>query len=356
MSKTRLSLPKIPIKKSWFGPLHPVLAFSILLLAVCRALSQPWFLPTDGVDSVFLQNNSDQPQNLWLDGPNDLNHLLPESNIYLAPHEGKTIDVGSLKSWSWLQIKSPRAVPVTAQASVGTNSDAIDDGRSDRLKLETTFIEQNGLLHLANLSANQQKVILSINNPWPGGQNQEIQLSAFQTTSLSLHLHAGDELSLQGQYPLSANWQSSGQSRFLRPVVSLQELQPDADETYFLMSDSIFSQSFVFHSHDPAIIAEARHEISIPNQRKILVAKIDYGHGNNNRDFLSHTHNTWSWQVSQVLEFGSLASQGCDGNPELVEDNLNAWMTEPGTICFWNYKVIRELTFAEVVSGHLQPN
>jgi hypothetical protein len=41
----------------------------LLLLPVCRGLAQPWYLPTEGADSVLLKNTSLLEQQAWLRGP-----------------------------------------------------------------------------------------------------------------------------------------------------------------------------------------------------------------------------------------------------------------------------------------------
>ncbi len=363
MSKTRQKeraklfppqkISSIPILKSKPRLLHQVLVFIMLLLPVCRGLAQPWFLPTEGVDSVFLQNNSDQPQSLWLSSPDDIAHLVEESIIELAPHESKTIDISAVKALPWFQVKSYISVPVTAKANMGEKTLKVPEGRSETLKLPRVLSEQDGQLQLANLSPNTQKVILKWTHLWLKPSGEEITLDGFEQRTLNFRLYPGDQFTLEGQYPLSAYWKNDSQKQFLKPSVSEQLFNPDPAETYFLMSNHENDQSYVFHSHDPRLIAEARKEINNPELRKILFGRIEQGHGEFNRDLLNPLHNAWSWHISEVLEFGTFASQSCDGSPAIVEDNVNSWMVHPGVICFWNYKILRELTPSEISSGKL---
>ncbi len=335
MSKTR--------RKRESGLLLRTLILAVLvvltasLLPVGRALAQPWYLPTEGVDSVFLQNNSDQPQTLWLNAPD-----IQESNISLSPREEKSIDLSAVKNSKWFQIHSYVSLPVSAVARVGAQNISVGSGRSETLKSPWIFSEQQVSLHLVNLSANAQNISLITT-----AGVQEIRLTAFAQGNYPIHLGVFDQLRIQGQYPLSAYW-SDGHPQFLQPSVSEQAFNPDPQEVYFLMSNSSNDQSFVFHSHDAGIVRESRFQLAHPEQRKILVAKIDYGHDNCNRDLINPLRNAWSWHVSEVFEFGSIGSQACDGTPALVEDNLRDWIGNQGSICFWNYKITRELRPEEV--------
>jgi hypothetical protein len=80
---------------------------------------------------------------------------------------------------------------------------------------------------------------------------------------------------------------------------------------FFLISNPERTQSFVFHTRDPQVIFQAREQIQNPAGRKILIAKI-------------------------------------------VEDNLDARIDSGGLICFWNYKIFRELSAQELQKSSRQ--
>ncbi|MGZ6395786.1 MAG: BP74-related protein, partial [Pseudobdellovibrionaceae bacterium] len=63
----------------------------------------------------------------------------------------------------------------------------------------------------------------------------------------------------------------------------------------------------------------------------------------------------WSWQVVEAQNYADFAHISCDGTPALVEERLNSWLQETGgTICFWNYRVVRELTLRELTQQFTQ--
>jgi hypothetical protein len=317
----------------------------MLLLPVCRGLAQPWYLPTDGVDSVILQNTSNQLQNVWLSAPNDLLNPVDESNISIPPGQSVTLNLGPEKSWPWLQIKSYSTanVRIFGQNNSG-NSFAVSSGRADTLQLKNRMTTVSGQLHLSNLSPLPQTLQIAVHTFQGSIHKEQISLAAFAKASVDMQVSPLATVVIQGQYAITGLWSTSQGTEQLEALTSQVPSSIDPQETYFLMSNAELTQSYIFHTHDSALITQARNQIQNPARSKILVAKIDYGNGNFNRDLLSPLRTVWSWQISQVYEFADLASQDCDGSPAIVEDALESWLGGTGAICFWNYKILRELS------------
>lgn len=132
-------------------------------------------------------------------------------------------------------------------------------------------------------------------------------------------------------------------------------LAASEDKIYFLVStrESHPQESFVVGISDPAMITQAREQIQNPQLEKILVAGIKMGHDNTNRNFSSADRAPYSWSVDRVDAFGDLALQDCDGSPEQIEMRLMDRIKNGGArICFWRYRVVKELTPAQVERGY----
>lgn len=106
--------------------------------------------------------------------------------------------------------------------------------------------------------------------------------------------------------------------------------------------------SFVIHLTDPEMIARARTVLANPNSEKIVVGEVKKGSGNHNRNLYSQDRAPWSWYVSRVTNFSDFASTACNGLPQIVEDRALSWVKDPGRICFWTYRLKREISTSEL--------
>ncbi|MFS4459800.1 hypothetical protein [Bdellovibrio sp. HCB2-146] len=134
------------------------------------------------------------------------------------------------------------------------------------------------------------------------------------------------------------------------------KLSPSSDKVYFLVStkSAAADEAFVIALDEPSKIATAREQIQNPLLEKIIVAGIELGNGGFNRAFKARDKAPYSWSVSRVDAFADFAHIDCDGSPDLTEERLEQKLSEGGRICFWRYRVIRELSPEEVRSGKLK--
>jgi hypothetical protein len=144
------------------------------------------------------------------------------------------------------------------------------------------------------------------------------------------------------------------------PPLAMSPVRLPASESkkYFMISTKTPSEngSFVIALDDEETIATAREQIRRPELEKIVVARIALNNGPSiNRNFQSRDKAPYSWNVTYVDAFGDFAHIDCDGNPDLVEERLQQRINEGGRICFWRYRVVRELTPSEVSTGVLNP-
>jgi hypothetical protein len=121
---------------------------------------------------------------------------------------------------------------------------------------------------------------------------------------------------------------------------------------YFLVgSRGSDEDNFIVPISNPQLIAEARQLVAHPQREKILFATVQKNHHGVNRNWSKTEKSFWSWSVNEVTSFGDLGSTSCNGTPQFVEDRASAWVEYVGRICFWSYRVKKELTPAEVASG-----
>ena len=83
----------------------------------------------------------------------------------------------------------------------------------------------------------------------------------------------------------------------------------------------------------------------------MLFARIQKDHQGFNRNWSKAEKNFWSWSTSEVPNFADIGSTACNGIPQEVEDRIDYWATDPGQICFWNYRVKKELSPSQVAAG-----
>lgn len=106
--------------------------------------------------------------------------------------------------------------------------------------------------------------------------------------------------------------------------------------------------SYVARISDPALIARARELVLHPEYEKIVFAKIEKGHQGYNRNFSKTEKSFWSWSITELTNFADIGSTACNGMPQIVEDDVDLWVQNPGRICFWNYRIKREIPVQEI--------
>lgn len=149
---------------------------------------------------------------------------------------------------------------------------------------------------------------------------------------------------------------STGHEFPARPLPPV-ELEPLPRESYFLLTDPDEVESFVLTLTDPAEIQQTRQLIA-SGEPKILWAEIQAStQPGTNRDFHSVDKAPWSWSVTRFLSWSDFGSTSCGGRPQFAEDLLPIWKDFGyKTICFWSWKLKKELSSDEVRRGNLKPS
>lgn len=135
-------------------------------------------------------------------------------------------------------------------------------------------------------------------------------------------------------------------------IVAPQKTEIDFSAHYFLVGPRTgSSDSFIVKITDENLIERARDLIINPQKEKMLFARIQKNHQGFNRNWSKIEKSFWSWSTTEVTDFSDLGSTACNGAPQEVEDRMDYWVIDPGQICFWNYRVKKELTPNEVATG-----
>jgi hypothetical protein len=118
--------------------------------------------------------------------------------------------------------------------------------------------------------------------------------------------------------------------------------------------------SFVLPLIEADDIAHARDLIARGPEvaeRPIVFAHIAAGSDGINRDLNQPGQPEWSWHVSQFDDFNDFGIELVDGNPTLVEEDVQGWLKNTNSqIGFWNYTVVRELPgYPDVRPGQAVP-
>lgn len=324
----------------------------------------PGDCPQDGV-TVWVSNKTNRMQRVWTQTREtealtethfDLKPLskikITGSQFLEAPSKGY-----SLKSWEngTLQIETQCFDEEKITLS-GTTSPSVDH----LLSAQTVAVK----ISLLNLHLDSQSVELNfVDNKGQLLSTKKVFLDKYyETVALKLSVPAGAaKLQIQGTDRLHSQAQLVEKSGVLRQspafVSKPQRLEAPADKTYFLVStkDNKPEESFVISLDDSQKIATAREQIRNPSLEKIVVAGIEKGNGGFNRAFQSKDKSPYSWSVFRVDSFADFAYIDCDGSPDLTEERLTEKLTAGGgRICFWRYRVVRELSLDEVRSGVLK--
>ncbi|WP_374028703.1 hypothetical protein [Bdellovibrio bacteriovorus] len=313
--------------------------------------------------TVFVKNKTSEAQRLWTQVRfgseiQELHHDLdPKSTIKIRGTEFLPAKMAfSLKAWS------KNSLQITASCDEGGStplSDVTSPAQSHALPSGVQAVK----IHVLNLFLKSQTVHLkafnryglvvdektvSLNNYY----DTETLKWSFKTDVSRIEI-AGPERFHSLLFYDSFGTEKPSPAMALKPV----ELAPAVQNKYFLVStkDPRPEEAFVVAISDTEMIEIAREQIRNPALEKIIVAGIELGSGGYNRAFLSRDKSPYSWSVNRVDAFADFAHIDCDGSPDLTEERLLQKLEAGGRICFWRYRVVRELTASEVATGKLKP-
>lgn len=347
-----------------FGLTPLFLAFLLSILASSSFASEVFYAPSfcDPQNlRLEIQNLSRQPQRFWTQVRQGLEleeqHWDIEAGARLSVEGSEFLQASqafSVKPWQdrTLQFSvrclEDSAIPLSSLTSPQVTHFFPRGTQTVKLHLTNLFLENQGVLLSAfDISGTllEQKTV-SLKNYY---DTQAFKWNLARDVA-KIEVHGDARLHSWIHY-------DTGIRDAFSPAVSLKPvvLQPDLEKTYFLVStrDATADESFVIGLTRQDQIDIARSQIKQIGFEKILVGRIAIGHGQENRNFFRPDKAPYSWSVLAVDAFADFAHISCDGSPELLEERLLQSLSDGGRICFWRYRVVRELTSTEVAQGVL---
>lgn len=338
----------------------------ILITSLTAGASQTYYSPVLCAPenlTLFVTNKTKEPQRVWTQVRfgteiDERHHdLEPQGKIKIRGTSFLPETTGfSVKSWE------KNVVQITS-----TCTDSFSTVLTDLTSPEVTHWLpakiQTVKLHLLNLFLKPNQIHLKAFNSQGAviGEKTVSLEKYYDTSAFKWTLpQAISRLEIQGEERLhSILSYDNGVEEKISPGIALKPVTMSVDpaKTYFLVStkEAQASEAFVIALDKAETIAVAREQIRNPQLEKIVVAGIELGHGGFNRAFLARDKAPYSWSVNRVDAFADFAHIDCDGSPDLTEERLEQKLNEGGRICFWRYRVVRELTAEEVSSGRLKP-
>lgn len=217
-------------------------------------------------------------------------------------------------------------------------------------------------LFAANLSQQKNNLQITLRTRAGTVTRQSFSLSEeFVSESLDLTLPEGIvSVEIKGEGRWSGKLFADLQEIALQDQVRTLASVPNKRYFLFRSTDPDNRDSFVVPMESAKLIQESLEQIKDPGKARLFVGRIEKTTSGQNRNFSEATKTPWSWLVAEAQNYADLAHISCNGTPGLVEERLNSWLVETGgTICFWNYRVVRELKPEEIKQApswsHLGP-
>lgn len=203
-----------------------------------------------------------------------------------------------------------------------------------------------------NLNPQSQTVMLRFKNTL--GQivgSQSVTLGKYMATTIFKVFAAAEFVEMEGQGRFSVLMWTEGS--FVPETFKVPVKTRLPASSYFLMARPDLTESFVVKIEDPKMADTARDLIKA-HSMKLLFADIEYAPKSENRSLSDLESSPFSWRVKRVVGFNDFGSITCDGSPQMVEDQIFKWLLMK-RICFWGFKLKKELTIDEVQRGRLGP-
>jgi hypothetical protein len=325
------------------------LLFASLFLLPALAGAETFYSPRvcQGERTLVLSNKSNTDEAVWLQFIGDRGH---DSDLWeLKPRQTKTLPDHALPGDEFVLRTSSSAVTAHTEC----------DGKVIPWLTKTSALRRWKVpvgTHLKffvqNLNPREQTVMLRFrNSQGQVTESRQVNLEMYMTTSVFKAVASGTYVELEGDGRISVLVWSADNFLNERPV---EPLNVDVEDGhYFMMARPDFSESFVVRIDDPALAQTARELIG-KGSMKLLFADVEYTARSENRSLTDRESSPYSWRVGKVYGFNDFGSIFCDGSPEIVQENIFKWLMTK-RICFWGFKLKKELTPEEVRRGRLSP-
>jgi len=305
--------------------------------------------------SLRVQNPSDTPQDFWFQ---DIG-TSPFNETYVSVKAKSQLNI-ELKDFGYdakttaLSVKTHNsALSFSGFCKSTQTSWKLDSLNSPWKKISVLNSTPAMTLELANLSHQKNPVEVTVEDILGLTTSQTLLLpEEFSKSSLQVPIPWGvRSVKIQGLGRWTGKaFDFAGHEITLEEDTVTQVSPPTARYFLFQSQDSGTADSFVVPMTNANLIQQTLDQIQNPKRARLLVARIDKTLQGFNRDFSSVTKTPWSWHIVEAQNYADFAHISCDGTPTLVEERLNSWIQETSsTICFWSYRVVRELKPQELM-------
>jgi hypothetical protein len=334
-----------------FSQVLKLLIHAMLLLAASTSVSAVLHWPECQNGELNIQNKTQMPQSVWLQqfAPG----LKAESEIQLQPNSNmKTVlnKTDSTERYTLLHFLDSTDIETTLQCDdqvylATSNEGGIQTFKKSDLMQQTVYLKNlftaDNTFTIEILNFLQQP-LHTFNVKLKTNEQRKIMLPTV-SKAFYIRIQATNKFA-------SFNLSSTGSEN---PVlIEAQKVNENLDGIFFEIGPrSGTGDTFIAQITDPKMIAKARLQISDPSLEKILFAKIKKGHNNQNRNFTSPVKSFWNWSVTEVTNIADIGSTSCNGLPQIVDDRIDSRSADPGRICFWTYRIKREVSSLEVATG-----
>lgn len=286
----------------------------------------------DSKQKILVQNTSSESQSLWLVLPSTESESAYEISFEIPARQKLTIPLNFAAPWIkiWGQNKNMHVY----HSRKNSRWQALFKETSNQYRI--VHSSNTAELWLSNLSAHSQKIEVkdfATNETYIS----EI-IDGFESKKATLPNNFG-MLKISGEYRIAVLYNNE-------IALPLKSEFKKTKSNLFLLANSANNQSFVAEIEDPLLAQQAREQIKNPLAflPRMLIARVSPGHNSTNTDHLSKLQAPWSWHVSRIHRFADFGSTECNSAPLILEHYLKSWMEyKNGLICFWDYKIVKEL-------------
>lgn len=314
----------------------------------CLAQQARWILPPGAEARLEIQNMNRESVDIYTKefaaagGPREVSIQLPAGQMM-------TVDLKTTMQLTLIESIN-ELLKVKWTEHKNQSSQYLPVGQSNHLHFPAAASLQEGELIVTNLSSQSQDGrILTRKSDSAETIFAPFRLKGREVLSLGRFGLPGTAFSIQAPFNMMAYYKTLRRTHFAE-LRKNQNPLPAPQGRYFVLGNSKKSVGYLVDLVDPAMIDAARLQIKDPEnfQSRILLAEISVNQNLENRNWYDKLQSPWSWRIEKPLRFASLASQACDGHPQMVEDHLEAWLNGAHSggrpiICFWGYQVLEEL-------------
>lgn len=301
--------------------------------------------------TLVVRNSSNQNLRAWIQKFSEGKRFESEISVRAFGKSEFQIQSNSTEDrFSLMHFNSPSKITATFNCEKNRLSSKAQSFEGGVMSFEKSDLAENKIW-LQNLFAGENQVSIEyvdfIGNTISSDQ---VILNSFEQRNFKTILPDSNWQTLRisatqrwSSFMMTASGARSPQS--VKPQTSIAEHQ----YSYFEIGPREGEgDTFIARIADPAMISRARELVQHPEYEKIVFAKIVKGHQGYNRNMSKIEKSFWSWSISEVTNFADIGSTACNGMPQIVEDDVDLWVQNPGRICFWNYRIKREIPIHEI--------